>query len=89
MDMEGPFGPNDAAGRDRRVARTSDGVQAAAFSHKAVLPQLLSFGLTPDEHFAQALTISKSPLPGEHTMGLLDDDIMHAAHVMVSKRERA
>ena len=47
----------------RLLQRHAEGQQAGALSHKAALPPLLSFGLSVDEHFAQAPTLGCKPEP--------------------------
>eukprot|EP00439_Symbiodinium_sp_Y106_P041568 s2353_g5.t1 len=50
-DWAGPCGPA-LAPQAVRVLQRADGQQAGAFSQRAALPPLLSFGLSIDEHFA-------------------------------------
>jgi len=65
-----------------RAARGAEGVQLRAFSHKAALPPLVSFGLSPDEHFVEAIKIVEGVLPAEKTI-MMDEDLKFAAAMMV------
>ena len=40
-------------------------VQVGAMTHRAALPPLLPFNLTPDEHFVRAIERAQQPLPYE------------------------
>ena len=62
----------------RLAQRYAEGQQAGAYSHRAALPPLLQFGLSPDDHFSAALTRSQLPLPTE-SPPILDDDLQFAA----------
>ena len=57
-----------------RAARGAEGVQLRAFSHKAALPPLVSFGLSPDQHFEKALEIAEGVLPTEKPV-MVDEDL--------------
>ena len=54
---------------------------------KTALPQLVSFQLSPDEHFKQALAVSEKPTPLED-MTEDDDDLRFAAHIMCSRPDQ-
>jgi len=68
-----------------RAARGAEGVQLRAFSHGAALPPLVSFGLSPDQHFRQALEMSEKALPTEKSV-MVDEDLKYAASMMVGNR---
>ena len=51
---------------------------------RIALPQLVSFQLSPDEHFKRALAVAKGPSPIE-AMTEDDDDLRFAAHIMCSR----
>ena len=51
-----------------KAARGAEGVQLRAFSHKAALPPLVSFSLSPDEHFVDAIEIVEGALPAEEAL---------------------
>ena len=76
---DGPLGPAMSEASSRLRQRHADGQQAGALSHKAALPPLLSFGLSPDEHFSQALHWTQYATPLEQPP-VLDDDLWFAAH---------
>ncbi|CAE7194368.1 unnamed protein product [Symbiodinium sp. CCMP2592] len=61
--------------------------QAGALSGRAALPPLLPFGLSPDEHFRQALARGDDPLPTEHPP-VLDQDLHFAAAMTVGSLGR-
>ena len=56
-------------------------------SHKAALPPRLPFGLSDDDHFSQAMAISRHPLPMEHET-VLDEDLEFAAHMCTHFRSK-
>ena len=87
LEMTGPWGPVDTSGKLRFGVRVADGVQQGALSHKAALPQLVSYGLPPDEHFQASLEVASQPLPTEQEP-MLDDDLHFAAHVTSKHRGR-
>ena len=68
-----------------RAARGAEGVQLRAFSHSAALPPLVSFGLSPDQHFKQALEMSERALPTERSV-MVDEDLKYAASMMVGNK---
>jgi len=68
-----------------RAARGAEGVQLRAFSHKAALPPLVSFGLSPEQHFEKSLKIAEGILPAERAV-MVDEDLKFAAAMMVSSR---
>ena len=70
-----------------RAARGADGVQLGAFSHKGALPPLVSFGLSPDQHFEKSMKISEGTLPSEESV-MVDEDLKFAAAMMVGSKER-
>ncbi len=68
-----------------RAARGAEGVQLRAFSHKAALPPLVSFGLSPDQHFEKSMEIAEGILPTERSV-MVDEDLKFAASMMVGSR---
>ena len=60
-------------------------MQLRAFSHKAALPPLVSFGLSPDQHFKRSLEIAEGILPTERSV-MVDEDLKFAAAMMVNSR---
>ena len=48
--MEGSSAPHLASSRTRQRQRNAEGQQVGAISHRAALPPLIPFGLSPDEH---------------------------------------
>ena len=54
---------------------------------RTALPQLVSFQISPDDHFKQALAVSKEPTPLE-AMTEDDDDLRFAAHIMCSRSDQ-
>ena len=76
--MEGSSAPHLASSRTRQRQRNAEGQQVGAISHRAALPPLIPFGLSPDEHFLQALEWGGRPLPTEG-LPVVDDDLVFAA----------
>ena len=68
----------------RQTLRTAEGHQVGALNQRAALPPLLSYGLSPDEHFTQAL---HRPLPTE-LPAVLDLDLVFAADYHAQQRGR-
>ena len=68
-----------------RVLQRADGQQAGALNQRAALPPLLSFGLSVDEHFEQATTRLRSPMPTEQAP-VLDRDLVFAASYTAENR---
>ena len=64
-DTDGPLGPHLADAHVRQTLRTAEGQQVGALNQRAALPPLLSYDLSPDEHFAQALDRGRDLLPTE------------------------
>ena len=60
-------------------------MQLSAFSHKAALPPLVSFGLSLDQHFKKSIEIAEEILPGERLI-MVDEDLKFAASMMVGSR---
>ena len=60
-------------------------MQLRAFCHSAALPPLVSFGLSPDQHFRKALEIAEGALPTEKSV-MVDEDLKYAAALMVGDR---
>ena len=60
-------------------------MQLSAFSHKAALPPLVSFGLPPDQHFDMSMKIAEGILPAEKPV-MVDEDLKFAAAMMVGSR---
>ena len=75
---EGPQLPTLAPSTVRLAQRYAEGQQAGALSHRAALPPLLQFGLSPDDHFVQARERAQLPLPTEQ-FPVLNDDLLFAA----------
>ena len=76
---DGPLIPHLASGTTRQMARIGDGCQVGAMTHRAALPPLLPFNMTPDEHFSMALERAQYPLPFEDCP-VVDKDLQFAAH---------
>ena len=57
-----------------------------AFSQKGALPPLISFGLSEDQHFCRALTVSSERLPTE-IPPLVEPDLAFVAYKMCNRRE--
>eukprot|EP00435_Cladocopium_sp_Y103_P031497 s1905_g8.t1 len=74
----GPLGPHLAAGSVRQLARIGEGQQVGAVAHRAALPPLLPFNLSPDAHFQQALQRAQQPLPFED-LPVVDSDLRFVA----------
>ena len=71
-----------------KAARRTEGVQLRAFSHKAALPPLVSLGLSPDEHFVDAIEIvAGAPLPAKEAF-MMDEDLKFAAAMTVNSRSK-
>jgi len=68
-----------------RAARGAEGLQLSSFSHKAALPPLVSFGLSPDQHFERAMAVAEGVLPSEKPV-MVDEDLKYAAAMMVGSR---
>ena len=77
-ETDGPLGPHLADAQVRQTLRTAEGQQVGALNQRAALPPLLSYDLSPDEHFAQALKRGRDLLPTE-LPAVLDLDLAFAA----------
>ena len=68
--QERPFPPKLVTSRDARRSAVGLGIQLGAFSWKAAPPPLISFGLSSEEHFKEALEVAqrKSPLEGAYAV---------------------
>ena len=77
------LGPALADQHCRLMQRTAEGQQAGALTGKAVLPPLLPFGLSPDEHFRQSLARASHPIPTEQPP-VLDWDLQFTAEQTVA-----
>ena len=66
-------------------ARGAEGVQMRAFSHRAALPPIVSFGLDPDQHFDRSMRLADGILPSEKAI-MMDEDLKFAAFMMVSSK---
>eukprot|EP00435_Cladocopium_sp_Y103_P060929 s497_g22.t1 len=75
---DGPLVPHLPTGQVRQTARIGDGLQVGAVTHRAALPPLLPFNLSPDEHFDRALERAQLPLPHEE-IPVADADLRFAA----------
>ena len=64
-ETDGPLGPHLADAQVRQTLRTAEGQQVGALNQRAALPPLLSYDLSPDEHFAQAPKRGRDLLPTE------------------------
>ena len=60
-------------------------MQLSAFSHKAALPPLVSFGLPPAQHFDMSMKIAEGILPAEKPV-MVDEDLKFATAMMVGSR---
>ena len=76
----GPLGPARVTKTDNRAFRASGGQQVGAYAHKAALSPLVSFGMSPDEHFQAALEAGCVPSPLE-VQGAHDEDLLFAAEM--------
>eukprot|EP00439_Symbiodinium_sp_Y106_P082680 s887_g22.t1 len=84
-DWSGPCGPA-LAPHAVRVLQRADGQQAGTLNQKrAALSPLLSFGLSVDEHFEQATSRLRSPMPTEQAP-VLDRDLVFAASYTAENR---
>eukprot|EP00438_Fugacium_kawagutii_P003624 Skav224194 [mRNA] locus=scaffold939:277414:285540:+ [translate_table: standard] len=75
---DGPLTPHLASGVTRQLSRIGEGNQVGAMTHRAALPPLLPFNLSPDVHFQQALQRAQQPLPHEG-LAVVDKDLEFAA----------
>ena len=84
--------PPSFVGRDEsRRARTGGRAQAGAsspgpFTSRQACPQLVSFGLTVDEHYESARVVAANPTPLEVPIAL-DQDLTFAANYMFKHRK--
>ncbi|CAJ1459720.1 unnamed protein product [Effrenium voratum] len=78
LPVDEPLGPSHLDKAGRYATRVSAGRQDGAMAHKAALPPVVSFGLSPDAHFKAALEASARPSPLEEFM-CLDTDLHFAA----------
>ena len=78
MEWDQPLGPHNASRQTLLVQRHAEGQQAGAHSHRAALPPLFPFGLSPDDHFKEACRLAQHPLPFEQAP-ILDQDLQFAA----------
>ena len=68
-----------------RKARGGQGIQLGAFSQKGARPPIVSFGLSPDEHFAASKKAASEKLPTEAPC-TIDQDLTFAAEMVASRR---
>ena len=87
LTIDGPLPPLMLAKDYARMTRGSSGVQRRAFSHGAAFPPTVSFGLSPDQHFREAMLVAQGPSPLERPPKV-DEDLYFAAYVMCGRRER-
>jgi len=80
-----PRSPSQVEKIAARAARGAEGVQLRAFSHKAALPPLVSFGLSPVQHFEKSLKIAEGILPAERFV-MVNEGLKFAAAMMVDSR---
>ena len=85
MDEGGPLPPLMLMRDAMRMARVGTGVQQGAFMQRAALPPIVSFGLSPDEHFEASLQAASKPTPLEEPAAL-EADLAFAAHVMCGRK---
>lgn len=85
LDWDRPLGPHNASRSTLLVQRHADGQQAGAHSHRAAIPPLLPFGLTPDDHFRTSCRLAQQALPIE-AAPILDQDLQFAAHLHATAR---
>ncbi|CAE7784750.1 unnamed protein product, partial [Symbiodinium sp. KB8] len=84
LDWSGPQGP--AVGpASVRILQRAAGQQEGALNQRAALPPLVSFGLSDDEHFSQAVARLCAPLPTEQPP-VLDRDLSFAAEFTACHR---
>ena len=77
-------GPPSQVGKiAAQAARGVEGVQLSALSHKATLPPLVSFGLSPDQHFERSMEIARRILPTEESVKV-DEDLKVVVAMMVT-----
>ena len=76
-----PRPPSEVEKIAARAARGAEGVQLSAFSHKGALPPLVSFGLSPDQHFKSSMTIAEGVLPAEKSV-MVDEDLKFVTAMM-------
>jgi hypothetical protein len=81
-----PRPPSQVGKIAARAARGAEGVQLSAFSHRGALPPLVSFGLSPDQHFEKSMDVAEGILPGERSV-MVDEDLKFAASMMASNRD--
>lgn len=84
-EWDGALGPALAPASVRLKQRSTEGKQAGAYNQKAALPPVVSYGLSPDEHFAQSLQVGQTLLPTEYP-AILDADLHFAADICRSHR---
>ena len=86
-DWDGPLVPQLVSGQQRQWQRMAEGQQTGAMAHRAALPPVLPFGLSPDEHFELGRQVAHYPTPFE-TPPALDLDLCFAAEVCAKERGR-
>ena len=80
LEWDGALVPPRSSGVTRLRQRHSEGKQAGSLNHRAALPPLLPFGLSPDEHFQASRALGQTSLPTEGRP-MLDDDLQFAAQM--------
>ena len=78
------YGPRITTKTAIFVERHSTGQQQGAFTHKSALPQLISFQLKPNQHFAKAKQVGSQPTPLE-IQPVVDADLRFAADMMCER----
>ena len=69
LPVDEPLGPSHLDKAGRYATRVSAGRQDGAMAHKAALPPVVSFGLSPDAHLKAALEASARPSPLQFPWG--------------------
>ena len=85
VEWDGALVPQLVSAQQRQWQRTAEGQQVGAMAHRAALPPVLPFGLTPDEHFELAADLARYPTPFEQGAAL-DLDLCFAAEVTARGR---
>jgi hypothetical protein len=80
---DGALGPLLGQTAFKYANRALLGEQAGAAAHKATMAPVVSFGLSPDEHYEQALVKASLPSPIEQATSC-DLDIHYAAYIMAN-----
>ena len=82
-----PLGPLVSSRLALRIGRYGEGIQQGAFSSASALPPLVSFGLSPDDHFRVACFAASKPGPLEAPTAV-DQDLTFAACTICTCRTK-